>query len=267
MSEYILKTGDAGAERLDLLNRVFSPYSQSYLLDVGLKPGMRVVELGCGTGVMTTWIAKHVGDSGHVTAIDGSKEQLDYARKMASEAGIKNITYIHSTVEEISPENNAYDLAYSRYLLMHLPDPVFALKRMHSLLKPQGILACEEPTASSLLTYPKNNVIEKLNEYFIKLGKKRGINFNIGDELLPMLINLDCKLLAPRFVQPIISIEMAKEFLILGAKEVLSVVIKENIISEQEASDLFKALQNIPNDKSAYYAFPRQAQIAGIKAI
>ena len=136
---------------------------------------------------------------------------------------------------------------------------------MLSLLKKNGILACEEPTARSLLTYPKNVVIEKLNECFIQLGNKRGIDFNIGDKLPSILHGMNCQLVAPRFVQPIISIQMAKEFLILGANEVLSVVIREKILPEKDAVDLLDALKNIPNNDASYYAFPTQAQIAGIK--
>ena len=80
MNKYILKVGEEGAERLDLINQVFAPYNQYFLTDVGLKAGMKVIELGCGTGIMTSWIAKQVGNNGHVVAVDTSSEQLKYAQ-------------------------------------------------------------------------------------------------------------------------------------------------------------------------------------------
>lgn len=264
MSNYILKVGEEGAERLDLINQVFAPYSQYFLTDVGLKSGMNVIELGCGTGIMTTWIAKQVGNNGRVVAVDASSEQLKYAEINAKKRGLFNIEFVNAKAEEIDFEKNSFDFAYSKLLLMHLQNPAFVLNKLWELLKPKGILSCEEPTAASLLTHPHNEAIEKMNMYFIRLGEKRGMDFNIGDKLPALFISLSLSLIRPRFIQPIISIEMAKEFLLLGAKEVSDTMLKENLLSQQELSNILTELTDT-GDNEAYYAFPRQIQIAGIK--
>lgn len=264
MSKYILKVGEEGAERLDLINQVFSPYSQYFLTDIGLKPGMKVIELGCGTGIMTSWIAKHVGNNGHVIAVDASSEQLRYAEMNAKKQGLSNIEFVNINAEEINFEKESFDFAYSKLLLMHLQNPALILNKLYQILKPKGILSCEEPTASSLLTHPHNESIEKMNMHFIRLGEKRGIDFNIGDKLPELFINLSLSLIRPRFIQPIISIKMAKEFLLLGVKEISDTMIKENIISEQELLNILNDI-NASGDEKSYYAFPRQIQIAGIK--
>lgn len=265
MSEYILKVGHDGAERLDLLSEVFSSYSQYFLKDIGLKKNMKVIEFGCGTGTMTTWIAQQVGPSGHVIAIDASEQQLELAKMNAKQAGLTNIEFIRARLEEVKFEENSIDLIYSRWLLMHLPHPENALKQMYTLLKTNGILACDEPTSDTLFTSPRNKVIERFNDCFLLLGKKSKFDFNIGDKLPSLLINLTCRLIKPRFIQPIISLQMAKKFISMAAKESISHIVKENIISDKEATEMLEALHKLPEDKLEYYAFPRQAQIAGIK--
>src|SRR5476649_2325054 len=80
MSHYVMKTGDAGAERLEMVNEYYNPLSRDFLLASGLKPGMRVLELGCGLGILSAWIAEIIGINGKLIAIDQSEQQLTIAR-------------------------------------------------------------------------------------------------------------------------------------------------------------------------------------------
>jgi tRNA A58 N-methylase Trm61 len=58
---YILTTGAQDVERLRLLNLVYGPASHAVLRQAGLAEGLRVAEMGCGTGNVTCWIARQVG--------------------------------------------------------------------------------------------------------------------------------------------------------------------------------------------------------------
>ena len=67
---YIVKVGADAQYRLDILNRIFGPQSEHFLKLAGIRPGMRVLDVGCGQGNMSFAISKLVGKSGHVTGID-----------------------------------------------------------------------------------------------------------------------------------------------------------------------------------------------------
>src|ERR1044072_7246664 len=78
--EYVLATGDAAANRLRILHNVYGPGARELLLRAGIKPGMRVVDLGCGTGMTTQLLAELVGPTGKVIGVDYSAAQVKQAR-------------------------------------------------------------------------------------------------------------------------------------------------------------------------------------------
>src|SRR3954463_1772605 len=131
---YILATGGKDLEGLRLLQEVYGPRSQVTFERVALRPGQRVLEVGCGSGNMACWMAEQVGASGSVVAIDNSPEQIELARQQASARGLANIEF--QTADAYSPRlpEASFDLAYCRLVLMHLTQPVDALRTMRSLV-------------------------------------------------------------------------------------------------------------------------------------
>ena len=81
MNEYVLQVGEQGFDRLKFLNGIFGEHSRNFLIRAGLKAGASVLELGCGTGSMTAWLAGAVGEAGSVIAVDASKEQIEIAKR------------------------------------------------------------------------------------------------------------------------------------------------------------------------------------------
>src|SRR5215510_3163017 len=69
-TDYVLRGGDAGAERLRLLAQVVWPTTERLLDRAGVAPGMRCLDVGCGIGAVTVELARRVGPSGHVLGID-----------------------------------------------------------------------------------------------------------------------------------------------------------------------------------------------------
>lgn len=265
MSEYILEVGKKGFDRLKFINDIFGSYSEDILQRSGLSEDLKILEVGCGTGSMTIWLAKKVGVNGKVIAIDASQQQIQIAKAAAKNEGLNNIEFICSTIEELNLPNDSVDLAYSRLLLMHLNNPRYVLEKLKKYLKLGGVIVCDEPHASSLTTTPCNESIEKLNELFIQLGKFQGFDFDIGDKLFSMLNDLGFSNVQGRFIQPVIPIYQAVDFVLMGISEVLPMALKAEVITEAEANKITYELQNIQCDKSALYTFPRQAQIFGYK--
>ncbi len=265
MGEYILEVGKKGFNRLKFINEVFGEHSRNFLIRAGLREGIKILEVGCGIGSMTTWLSKQVGIKGHIMAVDASEKQLELARKAAEESGAANIEFIFSTVEALDLPDNSINLIYSRLLLMHLKDPKQVLISLKRYLRAGGVIACEEPHASSLMTTPRNESIERMNELFVKLGKLQGLDFNIGDKLYSTLISAGYSNIHACFVQPVISMAEAIDFVMMSASEIAPAVMKSGIVSKQDAKRMLTNLQNSKFRRATNYTFPRQAQIYGYK--
>ena len=82
--EYILATGEAAASRLEMLEEIFGPHSRQLLVKAGLSKGLRVADIGCGTGLVSLWIGTQVGPEGRVVGVDKSCEQLRITTMAAS---------------------------------------------------------------------------------------------------------------------------------------------------------------------------------------
>src|SRR5262245_42970461 len=77
---YILATGGKDSKRLRLLHEVYGPGTEALLRRAGLRDGLRVVEVGCGSGNTACWVAEQVAPGGSVVAVDVSPDQIEQAR-------------------------------------------------------------------------------------------------------------------------------------------------------------------------------------------
>jgi ubiquinone/menaquinone biosynthesis C-methylase UbiE len=141
---YALATGEAAAYRLRLLHGLYGPGTRRVLLEAGLRPGMRAADLGCGVGMVSALLAELVGAEGHVFGIDFSGAQLAQARERLTTVGGSNIRFVEASATDTGLPCESFDLVYCRFLLIHLTEPEQALREMRALLKPGGILVCED---------------------------------------------------------------------------------------------------------------------------
>lgn len=100
-----------------------------------MRPNMKVLEFGCGTGSTALEHAPHVA---HIEATDVSAAMIAIGSQKAASAGIENISFRQSSVEEFDGEGS-YDMVLSLNLLHLLPNRAAALAKIHRLLKPGGL--------------------------------------------------------------------------------------------------------------------------------
>lgn len=113
----------------------------------GIKQGMTVVDLGCGNGAFTTFMARVVGEWGKVYAIDiqpAMLRQLERKLSRAENQDIKNIELKQADAYHLSFEDESIDLVYMITVLQEIPDRGRALREIKRILKPGGILGVTE---------------------------------------------------------------------------------------------------------------------------
>ncbi len=113
----------------------------------GIKTGQRVLEIGCGSGGFTTFVARAVGPTGQVEALDIQSAMLSQLEKklaLPENQDIQNITLHQASAYELPFEDGILDLVYMITVLPEIPDQSRALREIRRVLKPGGILAVSE---------------------------------------------------------------------------------------------------------------------------
>jgi ubiquinone/menaquinone biosynthesis C-methylase UbiE len=125
--------------------RILAPFTENFLRDAGIVPGMRVLDIGCGMGDVTMLAAGLVGRGGRVVSIDMDQASIETARQRASAAGLANTTFHRAEISSFA-DPKPFDAIAGRLVLEFLPESTAIISRLCGLLKPSGIIALQEPT-------------------------------------------------------------------------------------------------------------------------
>jgi len=105
-----------------------------------IKPGDKVLDIGCGYGETSIEMGKLVGPEGEVLGLDCTQAFLDIANRERDEAGLENVRFVLGDAQTYELPENYYDVVYSRFGVMFFQNVVYALKNAHKTLKPGGKL-------------------------------------------------------------------------------------------------------------------------------
>ena len=140
---YILGHAPDELRRLDEQSSILRPATLGLLADCGLRPGMRVLDAGCGTGEVSLLLAEVVGPDGAVTAVDRGPEALEKGRDRAALRGVGHVDFREDDVATMTADE-PFDAVVGRMFLMHQPDPAGALAHLAGLARPGAIVAFAE---------------------------------------------------------------------------------------------------------------------------
>lgn len=111
---------------------------ESLLAEIEPQPGETVLDVSCGTGLVTIPLADIVKPGGSVTGVDLSEGMIKEATSRSAEQEIDNITFARMDAEALDLPDNSFDLVICSLGLMYFPYPEKALKEMYRVLKPGG---------------------------------------------------------------------------------------------------------------------------------
>jgi ubiquinone/menaquinone biosynthesis C-methylase UbiE len=111
---------------------------------LGLQPGMKVLDAGCGPGRLSIPAAQAIGPQGEVTALDLQPGMLTRVEEKAQSAGLTNLRFVQAGLGEGKLEKEYYDRAMLVTVLGEIPEQQAALKEICEALKPGGVLSITE---------------------------------------------------------------------------------------------------------------------------
>ncbi len=124
----------------------------------GVRPGQRVLDLGCGPGVFTTEAARRVGPDGEVIAVDVQPGMLELARRRVHQAGLSNVTFRQADACDLPLPTESVDRALLVTVLPEIPNGRQALAELYRVLTPAGRLSITEEFIDPDYLFPSETI-------------------------------------------------------------------------------------------------------------
>ena len=129
----------------------FLAYREAYLTLLDLPRAAAVLDLGCGTGVVTRAIAAREGFAGTVTGIDQSPEFIAAAERLAADDGVGDrVEFVVGDAHELDVADASFDVAVAHTLVSHVRDPLAVLAEAARVIRPGGSVAIFDGDYASL---------------------------------------------------------------------------------------------------------------------
>ncbi|MFN3889687.1 MAG: class I SAM-dependent methyltransferase [Beijerinckiaceae bacterium] len=188
---YSLGHSDSELARLQKQAGFYAEFTRNVLLKAGLKPGMRVLDAGCGAGDVSIEAARIVGDTGHVIGLDQSDAALAMAARRAAYLGLTQTTFRRADLNEC--DDDAYDAVIGRFILLHVGDPVASLGALTRRVRPGGPVAFIEMDLTTAQACPPLPVFTQAVGWIKETYLREGVEIDMGSRLFACYAALGMK--------------------------------------------------------------------------
>ena len=194
---YPMEYTEEELRRLRFQGRYWGEISLEVLRQAGIGTGVRVLDLGCGSGDFSLQAAELVGPSGSVLGIDRSPRAVQEAGRRAAALQVNHLRFQAADLETVNLPLT-FDALIGRFILMFLADPTGALARMIGRLVPGGVVAFVETDLAVARSIPAVPRVETALEWIRETFRRTGISPSLGPRLWRLF--RDAGLEEPRLV-------------------------------------------------------------------
>src|ERR1700704_5402060 len=161
-----------------------------WLLDhIGIQPGSRVIDIGCGPIGILNLLSERVGPRGGVVGLEYVPRFAEMARNEIAHRNLTNVEVIQADALSNGLRRNSFDFAHERLVMINIPAPETIVSEMVSLVRPGGTVAVEEVDHASWLCHPAHASWDTLVQTYHSAFRANGGNVSFGRRL-PELLRL-----------------------------------------------------------------------------
>lgn len=155
--------------------------SAAHLLPA-LRPGLDLLDVGCGPGTVTVDLAARVAP-GRVLGLDLSADPLDEARAAADRAGVE-VTFAVGDVYALDLPDASFDVVHAHQVLQHLTDPVAALRELARVCRPGGLVAVRDVDYAATTWFPADDGLDRWLALYRRVARRNDAEPDAGRRLL-----------------------------------------------------------------------------------
>jgi 2-polyprenyl-3-methyl-5-hydroxy-6-metoxy-1,4-benzoquinol methylase len=148
-----------------------------------LRAGLDVLDVGCGPGTITADLAARVAP-GRVVGIDPSESILEQARATTASAGLDNVEFEQGDVYSLDAKTASFDVVHAHQVLLHLTDPVAALRAMLRVARTGGVVAARDTDYAAATWWPADPRLDRWLEIYRAVARGNGAEPDAGRRLL-----------------------------------------------------------------------------------
>lgn len=242
---YPLDTGTRDWDRLEITFRIYNASSEEFLRPLLPREG-DFLDVGCGHGQMTRWMAK-AAPGASILGVDSSRQQIEVARSEARRERLSNMAFAVSDIFDMDSAglpHRMFDVIYCRFVLLHIKDRMLALRRLLDHLGPKGILVIEEPSLASLYSVPPVKAFSEANVLIHRFGLLNGIDYDCIEEIWSCVQHLGVRVVAAKFSQPTVWVPEVKRIVGLSFRQFQDRLISSGLITPSDAERISHALDH-----------------------
>jgi SAM-dependent methyltransferase len=174
--------GEDEVARLEVQGAAIAPATRMIFTEAGIRPGMRVLDLGCGAGDAAFVAADLVGLGGSVVGLCHSPDALARARYRAGQRGLAQVQFIEGDIHDPAP-GGPFDAIVERIALWRVPDPAEVLRRQATVLRPGGLIVAIEADIPPVYSEPEIAMLASWPSWQAEAYARTGLAANTGRRL------------------------------------------------------------------------------------
>lgn len=186
-AEYVLGGSDVERARLRAQALEHEASARWLLQEVGIAPGSKVLDVGCGPIGILALLAEMVGPAGTVVGIEREDRFVEMARAEIAQRGLTTVTIVQGDALATGLERDSFDLVHERLVLVNVPERAQLLAEMVSVAAPGGIVALEDIDNVSWLCDPPHESWTVLLDVFHETFRSGGGDPFVGRRLSRLL--------------------------------------------------------------------------------
>jgi SAM-dependent methyltransferase len=152
-----------------------------------IRPGMRLLDAGCGAGSITVGLAAAAAD-GEAIGIDVSAEAIEAARETASSLGRSNLRFEVADIDALPFEDSFFDSVFCNAVLQHLRRPLNALRELRRVMRPGAVIGVADADFDGSLMAPADPALDAAGRLLHELRQRTsGGDLYVGKRLRMLL--------------------------------------------------------------------------------
>ena len=163
-------------------------FDASVMLDrIGVGPGWRCLDLGCGPGGIVELLSVRAGPTGRVVALDADSDFLEHARVLARDRGLGNVEFVQGDAYGTGLSRASFDFVHARFVASIVGRPKDLIREAVALARPGGIVALQDPDISTLKCYPPNAAWDRLTQVLEQTFDRVGSDVRLAQGLYKLV--------------------------------------------------------------------------------